>query len=63
MTQPLIETLLGGKSTLELLALLLGDKSDSQALVRRAVDRVAGRTLSDKEWRSCSTTVSWPTAA
>ena len=51
VTQPLIETLLGGKSTLELLALLLGDKSDSQTLVRRAVDRVAGRTLSDKEWR------------
>jgi len=51
VTQPLIETLLGGKSTLELLALLLGDKSDPQTLVRQAVDRVAGRTLSDKDWR------------
>ena len=51
VTQPLIETLLGGKSALELLALLLGDKSDAQTLVRRSVDRVAGRTLSDKEWR------------
>jgi molybdopterin-containing oxidoreductase family iron-sulfur binding subunit len=51
VTQPLIETLLGGKSTLELLALLLGDKSESQTLVRRSVDRVAGRALSDKEWR------------
>ena len=51
VTQPLIDTLLGGKSALELLALLLGDKSDAQTLVRQAVDRLAGRTLSDKDWR------------
>jgi len=51
VTQPLVEPLLGGKSALELLALLRGVRTDAQTLVRQAVDRAAGRTLSDGQWR------------
>jgi molybdopterin-containing oxidoreductase family iron-sulfur binding subunit len=51
VTQPLIEPLLGGKSALELLALLLGERTDAQTLVRQAVDRTAGRSLTDPQWQ------------
>lgn len=51
VTQPLIEPLLGGKSALELLALLLGERTDSQTLVRQAVERLAGRSLTDLQWQ------------
>lgn len=51
VSQPLVEPLLGGKSALEVLALILGDKADAQTLVRQSVDRAAGRTLTDAQWR------------
>jgi len=49
--QPLVEPLLGGKSTLELVALILGEKTDSQTLVRRSLDKAEGQTLTDAQWR------------
>jgi len=51
VTQPLIETLLGRQVHARTPGPAAGRQVDSQTLVRRAVDRVAGRTLNDKEWR------------
>ncbi len=51
VTQPLVEPLLNGKSPLEVLALILGEKADAQALVRRSVDQAAGRKLTENQWR------------
>jgi len=51
VSQPLVEPLLSGKSALEVLALIVGEKTDSQTLVRRSVDKAAGRKLTDNQWR------------
>ncbi len=50
VSQPLIEPLLGGKSAIELLAMLIGEAADAQAIVRRAIDSVAGGSLGEKDW-------------
>jgi len=51
VSQPLVEPLLGGKSAIELTAMLLGVSSDAQALVRRAIDDAIDAPLDDKAWR------------
>jgi molybdopterin-containing oxidoreductase family iron-sulfur binding subunit len=51
VSQPLIAPLLGGKSAVELLAVIVGEKADAQAIVRRSVEKAAGRSLSDKDWQ------------
>ena len=42
VAQPLIAPLLGGKSTIELLALLLGESRTAEQLVRETFDEIAG---------------------
>jgi molybdopterin-containing oxidoreductase family iron-sulfur binding subunit len=54
--QPQILPLLGGRSAIELIAMMLGEKlTDGGAIVRRAADQAAaqagGSDLSDREWR------------
>jgi molybdopterin-containing oxidoreductase family iron-sulfur binding subunit len=51
VSQPLIAPLLGGKSAIELLALITGEKADAQTIVRRAVEKAAGKSLGDKDWQ------------
>jgi molybdopterin-containing oxidoreductase family iron-sulfur binding subunit len=51
VSQPLVEPLLDGKSAIELLAMFVGDTADGQAIVRRALDSVAGGSLTDEAWR------------
>ena len=51
--QPQILPLLGGRSAIELLAVMLGEKlTDGGAIVRRTADQYGGSDLSDREWRS-----------
>lgn len=50
--QPQILPLLGGKTVVELLAVMLGeDETQGRDIVRRTADSVAGRSLSEREWR------------
>ena len=49
-TQPLIDPLLGGKSAIEVLALLCGDQRDAQQIVRDALSAVASVDLSNTGW-------------
>ena len=50
--QPQILPLLGGRSAVELLAVMLGEKVvDGGAIVRRTSDSIGGKSLSDREWR------------
>ncbi len=50
--QPQILPLLGGRSAIELLAVMLDEKVvDGGAVVRRTSDQVGGKSLSDREWR------------
>ncbi len=50
--QPQILPLLGGRSPIEVLATMLGEKeSEGSAIVRRTADSVAGSSLSDRQWR------------
>jgi len=50
--QPQILPLLGGRSAIELLAVMLGEKvTDGGAIVRRTSDEFGGSALSDREWR------------
>lgn len=51
VAQPLVEPLLGGKSAIEVLAMLLGQSADVQSLVRRSIDKALGTPLDDKAWR------------
>lgn len=51
--QPQILPLLGGRTTIEVLASMLGEKeTDGMAIVRRTVDSVAGSAVSDRQWRA-----------
>jgi len=51
--QPQILPLLGGRSVVELLAAMLGeDELQGRDIVRRTADKVAGKSLSEREWRS-----------
>ncbi len=50
--QPLIEPLFGGKSEIELLALLLGETRSAQELVRQtATEQLLPADRADREWR------------
>ena len=50
--QPQILPLLGGRSVIEVLAAMLGEKeSDGADIVRRSADGFNGSALSDREWR------------
>ena len=50
--QPQILPLLGGRSPIEILATMLGEKeTEGSAIVRRTADSVAGSSLSDRQWR------------
>ena len=50
--QPQILPLLGGRSAIELIAMMLGEKlTDGGAIVRRTADQAGGSDLSDREWR------------
>lgn len=50
--QPQILPLLGGRSAIELLSMMLGEKvTDGGAIVRRTADQIGGSDLSDREWR------------
>ncbi|MGV3483938.1 MAG: 4Fe-4S dicluster domain-containing protein, partial [Planctomycetaceae bacterium] len=50
--QPQILPLLGGRSVVELLATMLGeDEIQGRDIVRRTADAIAGRSLSEREWR------------
>ncbi|MEM7473486.1 MAG: TAT-variant-translocated molybdopterin oxidoreductase [Planctomycetota bacterium] len=49
--QPQILPLLGGKSILELLSLVIGDAEEGQAIVRATANIVAGKELSSRQWR------------
>ncbi len=51
VSQPLVEPLLAGKSAIEVIAVLLGESDDAQAIVRRSIDKVLGTPLDDKAWR------------
>lgn len=51
VSQPLVEPLLGGKSAIEVIAMLLGEPGDAQAMVRRSIDELLGTPLDDKAWR------------
>ncbi len=51
--QPQILPLLGGRTVSELLAVMLGeDETEGRNIVRRTADRIAGKSLSEREWRS-----------
>ncbi|MGC6442854.1 MAG: TAT-variant-translocated molybdopterin oxidoreductase [Rubripirellula sp.] len=50
--QPQILPLLGGKDVVEFLAMIAGEKNtDSQSILRRTADTLAGEGLSDRQWR------------
>lgn len=50
--QPQILPLLGGKDLVELLAIIAGESiTDSQAILRRTADDLAGEGVSDRQWR------------
>jgi MoCo/4Fe-4S cofactor protein with predicted Tat translocation signal len=50
--QPQILPLLGGRSTVEVLATMLGERDTTgEAIVRRTAEAVAGKSLSEREWR------------
>ncbi len=50
--QPQIMPLLGGRSTVEVLAVMLGQRdAEGESIVRRTADSVAGKSLSEREWR------------
>ncbi len=51
VTQPLIDPLLGGKSALEVLALIRGDQREAQQIVRDAVSAAAPAKLTDDSWK------------
>src|SRR5690606_27573030 len=52
IVQPLIEPLHGGRSTIEVLSILAGEKTDGQSLVRATFAGAhGGALLSDKKWR------------
>jgi molybdopterin-containing oxidoreductase family iron-sulfur binding subunit len=51
VTQPLIEPLLGGKSIVEVLAMLLGDRRDASEIVRETLGSQRPSALTDSEWR------------
>ncbi|MFK8113620.1 MAG: TAT-variant-translocated molybdopterin oxidoreductase, partial [Rubripirellula sp.] len=51
--QPQILPLLGGRTSIEVLATILGeDETDAAKIVRRTADAIAGSSQSDREWRS-----------
>ena len=50
--QPQILPLLGGRSAAEIIATMLGaDETNGMAITRRTADKVAGHSLSEREWR------------
>ena len=49
--QPQILPLLGGRSTIEVLAAILGQTADGESIVRRTADGIAG-SVSNRDWRS-----------
>ncbi|TVP99053.1 MAG: 4Fe-4S dicluster domain-containing protein [Planctomycetaceae bacterium] len=50
--QPQILPLLGGRSAIELIAIMLDeDEISGDAIVRRTVDELAGAALSERQWR------------
>ena len=50
--QPQILPLLGGRSAIEILATMLGEKeTDGAAIVRRTADAIGASSLSDRQWR------------
>jgi molybdopterin-containing oxidoreductase family iron-sulfur binding subunit len=50
--QPQILPLLGGRSAIELLAVMLGERqADGESIVRRTADTLGGGSLSDRQWR------------
>ncbi len=50
--QPQILPLLGGRTVIEVLAVMLGEKeTDGSQIVRRTADGIAGESLSLREWR------------
>lgn len=50
--QPQILPLLGGRSAIELLAVMLGeDEVTGDAIVRRTADEVSGSAVSERQWR------------
>ncbi len=50
--QPHIKPLLGGRSVVEILALLLGEsESGGDRIVWRTADKIAGESLSERQWR------------
>lgn len=50
--QPHISPLLGGRSVIEVLAVMLGeDETEGSRIVRRTADAVAGKSLLDRAWR------------
>ena len=51
--QPQILPLLGGRTSIELLAVVLGEKETAgDAIVRSTADEFAGSSLSDRQWRT-----------
>ena len=48
--QPQILPLLGGLSAMEVVAALLGESTDAEAIVRRTADSIGGN-LADRQWR------------
>ncbi|MBC8871073.1 MAG: TAT-variant-translocated molybdopterin oxidoreductase [Planctomycetes bacterium] len=51
VSQPLVQPLLGGKSAIELMAMLLGESDETQAIVRHSIDGLLDAPLDDKAWR------------
>ncbi len=51
--QPQILPLLGGRTVVELLAVMLGEQEvDGESIVRRTADEMAGQSLSERQWRA-----------
>ena len=51
ISQPLVEPLTGGRSAIEVIAMLLGESDEAQAIVRRSLGESLGTSLDDKAWR------------
>lgn len=49
--QPQILPLLGGKSTIEILSLLIGNETAGDELVRATAEAVSGKKVSSRDWR------------
>lgn len=51
VSQPLIDPLLGGRSTIEILASFVSRSTNPEQLVREAISEAAGKSLSTTEWK------------